>query len=305
MASLQIPQSYAPDLNGKVALITGGSSGIGLAAAQILLRCGATVNVLDINPPDEIDPALDKDKLVYTQCDVTSWPALRSAFDSVVHLDMAFVNAGIGEKTNYFQDTFDESGLLAEPSSDIIDVDFKGQLNAIKLAWCKMKKQGKGGSIVVTTSGTALVPWQSLPVYSSIKLAMVGIVRSLRSVMIHDNITINAVAPSATLTKFIPPHLVEPVKAIGAPVSSAHEAAVALVYSATAQQVRRVEAYGKDQDSEDEKAGRWNGRVILVLGDKYTEVEETYASLRSAWMGRENARMYRVQQAATDVRKLE
>ena len=240
---------------------------------------------------------------------------------------MAFVNAGIGEKTNYFQDTFDESGLLAEPSSDIIDVDFKGQLNVIKLAWRKMKKQGKGGSIVVTTSGTALVPWQSLPVYSSIKLAvstvlsppppslsicivdnmipkMVGIVRSLRSVMIHDNITINAVAPSATLTKFIPSHLVEPVKAIGAPVSSAHEAAVALVYSATAQQVRRVEAYGKDQDSEDENAGRWNGRVILVLGDKYKEVEETYASLRSAWMGRENARMYRVQQAATDIRKL-
>ena len=69
--------------------------------------------------------------------------------------------------------------------------------------------------------------------------------------------------------------------------------------------MRRVEAYSKDQDSKNEKAGRWNGRVILVLGDKYTEVEETYTSLRSAWMGRENARMYRVQQAATDVRKLE
>ena len=122
--------------------------------------------------------------------------------------------------------------------------------------------------------------------------------------MILDGITINGVAPSATITPFIPAHLVEPVKAAGAPVSTARQAALALIYSAIAHQPRRVEAYGKDKDSEIEKPGRWNGRVILVLGDKYTEIEETYANLRSTWLGRENARFYRIQQAATDIRNI-
>lgn len=122
--------------------------------------------------------------------------------------------------------------------------------------------------------------------------------------MILDGITINSVAPSATLTKFIPAHLVEPVKASGAAVSSPHEAAVALIYSATAKEPRRVEAYGKDVDAEDDRERRWNGRVILVLGDRYTEVEEPYANVRSSWLGRENARMYRVQQTVTDTRSL-
>lgn len=85
---------------------------------------------------------------------------------------MVFSNAGIGETTNYFQDDFDGEGQLLEPSSHLIDVNLKGQLNVIKLAWRKMKEQGTGGSIVVTTSGTALVPWQSLPVYSGVKLAV-------------------------------------------------------------------------------------------------------------------------------------
>ena len=107
---------------------------------------------------------------------------------------------------------------------------------------------------------------------------LVGIVRSLRSLLICDGITINAVAPSATITKFLPEHLAKPIIAMGAPVSSAHTVALALVYSATAKEPRRVEAYGKDNDMENEKERRWNGRVILTLGDKYTELEEPYAN---------------------------
>ena len=130
-------------------------------------------------------------------------------------------------------------------------------------------------------------------------------VRSLRSLLIRDQITINAVAPSATITKFLPAHLAEPIKAMGAPVSSAHTVALALVYSATAKQARRVEGYGKDKEVNDEREGPWNGRVILVLGEQFTEIEEPYADLRNAWMGRQNARLYRLQQAATDGRDAE
>ena len=92
--------------------------------------------------------------------------------------------------------------------------------------------------------------------------------------------------------------------AIGAPVSTAHCVALALVYSATAKAPRRVEDYGKDKAEDGEGERRWNGRVILVLGDQYTEVEEKYADLRSTWLGEENARLFRTQQAATDGRLL-
>lgn len=127
-------------------------------------------------------------------------------------------------------------------------------------------------------------------------------IRALRSVIIKDNITINAVAPAATITKLLPEHLAQPIIAAGLPVSSAHFVGLALAYSATANEARRVEAYGKEKEDENERAGRWNGRVILTLGDHYTELEEPISRLRPEWFGKYNLEMTRMQQAATDFR---
>lgn len=66
-----------------------------------------------------------------------------------------------------------------------------------------------------------------------------------------------------------------------------------------------MEDYGKDNAGEREGERRWNGRIIITLGDRYTEVEEKYADLRSIWLGEENAQLFRSQQAATDQRQLE
>ena len=65
-----------------------------------------------------------------------------------------------------------------------------------------------------------------------------------------------------------------------------------------------MEAYGKDNDSQMERVGRWNGRIILTLGDRYTEIEETMADLRGQWFGEENTKLTRMQQAATDFRDM-
>jgi hypothetical protein len=89
---------------------------------------------------------------------------------------------------------------------------------------------------------------------------------------------------------------------MGLPVSDAHFVGLALVYSAVAKQERSVQAYGKDEDGDLFKQSRWNGRVIMTLGNKYTEVEEPTADLRPFWLGRENAKLTRAQQAATDFR---
>ena len=66
-----------------------------------------------------------------------------------------------------------------------------------------------------------------------------------------------------------------------------------------------MEDYGKDKAQDRERERRWNGRVIVVLGDRYTEVEEKYADLRSDWLGVANAASFKSQQAATDRRQLD
>ena len=98
-------------------------------------------------------------------------------------------------------------------------------------------------------------------------------------------------------------HLADLIIAACLPVSSAHFVGLALAHSATAKENRRVEAYGKDKNFEMEREGRWNGRIMLTLGNKYTELEELVATLRARWFGEENTRFTRMQQAVIDFRK--
>ena len=131
-----------------------------------------------------------------------------------------------------------------------------------------------------------------------------GLVRSLRSSLPLDNVTINAVAPATTVTPLIPTQFIEPILQAGLPTSSAEFVARALVYSAVAMESRQVELYGKEYNLGGQGRARWNGRVILTLGDKYTELEEQLADLRTAWFGEENMKLTRLQQAVTDRRDI-
>ena len=133
-------------------------------------------------------------------------------------------------------------------------------------------------------------------------LQLVGLVRALRSVTLKDDITINTVAPAATITPLLPSHLAAPIIAAGLPVSSADFVGLAVVYSAVGKQDMSVEPYGNDVDGED-GPGRWHGRGILTLGDAYTEVEGFMADLRPIWFGRKNTRLTREQQKMTDFRE--
>ncbi|KAI1098799.1 short chain dehydrogenase reductase [Jackrogersella minutella] len=298
MTTLSIEDSDIPWQAGKTAIITGGSSGIGFAAAKLLAERGAVVHVLDINPPAENIP-----NVWFRHCDIVKWEDLRSTFQDIGHIDYVFANAGISEETDYFADQMDSDGRLVEPGYRVLDVNVRAVYNVVKLAWSQMRKQkDTPGSIVITTSASGYAPEQSLPVYSSGKLALVGLIRALRSVIIRDSITINGVAPAATITSLLPPNLAAPILAQGLPVSDAHFVGRALVYSAVATQHRRVQMYGKDKDDAMWKSDRWNGRVILTLGTSYTELEEPTADLRPFWFGRENVSKTREQQAATDFR---
>ncbi|KAB8209384.1 insect type alcohol dehydrogenase ADH-like classical c SDR [Aspergillus parasiticus SU-1] len=299
MTSLEICEDDIPSLYGKRVIITGASSGIGQAAATIFAQKGASVLNLDVNPPE----GRPHERVEYRQCDVSDWDSLRSAFQNAGDIDIAVSNAGVSEETDYFADTFDPAtGELLEPQYRVLDVNLRAVLNFAKLAISHFRRRKHAGSIVITSSATAYAPEQSLPVYSASKLALIGLVRSLRSALLPENITVNAIAPAATITSLLPKHLAAPIIASGLPVSSAEFVGLAIVYSSVASQSHPVELYGKDNNSSGQSPSRWNGRTILTLGAHYTELEEPIAALRPQWFGAENTELTRLQQAATDFR---
>ncbi|KAI0533248.1 NAD(P)-binding protein [Xylaria digitata] len=302
MVSLQIDAGVIPNLDRKIAVITGGSSGIGLAAVKILLSRGAVVHNLDRNEPIEAGWQTWPN-LHYHKCDVTSFASQRTIFDTIGPVHMVFANAGVAETADFFADTLNADGTLAPPDLLIFDVNIKGVFYTVKLAWSSMRRHKIAGSIVITGSTTGYAPEAALPTYSALKLALVGLVRSLRNNIVLDNITINAVAPAGTHTPLVAGQL-DPLVATGLPITAPPELpALALIYSATAKQDRRVETYGKEEATDLYKKERWNGRVIYVLGDKFTEIEEPTADSRPYWFGKENDRLVNLQQAATDMRE--
>lgn len=125
----------------------------------------------------------------------------------------------------------------------------------------------------------------------------------MRSNTRDTGITINAVAPAATVTKLLPADLAAPIIAAGLPVSTAHFVGLAVAYSAVATEQQKVHAYGKDTDEWKQRPGRWNGRTILTLGERYTELEGPIGDLSSSWFGDDNVRETKLQQAATDFRR--
>lgn len=100
----------------------------------------------------------------------------------------------------------------------------------------------------------------------------------------------------------LPNELEGPIRAASLPVSTARHVGLALVYSAVARQSARVENYAGERLLENGKEEKWNGRVIVTLGDTWTEVEEQLVQLRPKWWGEENEKLTVDQQKMTDFR---
>lgn len=255
-----------------------------------------------VSPDREFLP--DKaEGLHFHACDIRAWPDLRRVFEQVGRVDFVFANAGMIEATDFLSPEETDISKLEEPSYDVLQTNVFGVLSTVKLAWATMRAHGTAGSIVITTSSTAYAPEQSLPLLAAGKAATVGLVRALRSLAPQDGITINAVAPAATVTGMLPQEYASAIEAQGLPVSSSHFVGLALVHSATAMQGRKVQVYGRETEAcalfQEE---RWNGRVLLTIGNRCTEIEEPLADLRRFWLGEENLRLTTLQQASTDLR---
>jgi len=187
------------DVDGKVALITGGSNGIGEAVARHLARRGARVVLADIDDARGKEVAAELGgRFVHT--DVAdpgaSTAAVAAAVAAFGGLHLAHLNAGVSSWCG-MGDDFDPE---AYRRSMAINLD--GVVYGIAAARPAVKASG-GGTIVATASMAGLVAVPFDPIYAANKHAVVGLVRSLGEVYAPDGIRIHALCPSFAHTNII------------------------------------------------------------------------------------------------------
>ena len=178
--------------NSKVAIITGGASGIGLATAKKLAGYGVNVVLADWNDNVE-DIATNIGKNVLgIKCDVSSEESVKSLVEETVskfgHIDYLVANAGIGGGPDKAHE------VSLEEWNKVDAVNQTGIFLANKYVIAEMLKNG-GGCIVNTSSMNGLVGTTMIFAYSATKGAINQMTRSLALTYARDNIRVNAVAP--------------------------------------------------------------------------------------------------------------
>lgn len=187
------------DVKDKVALITGGSNGIGEGVARHLAAHGAHVVLADIDDARGKAVAEELDGL-YVHTDVAdpaaSTSAVAAAVESFGGLHVAHLNAGVTSWCGMGQD-FD-----AEAYRRSMSINLDGVVYGIAAARPAIKASG-GGTIVATASMAGLVAAPFDPIYAANKHAVVGLMRSLGESYAADGIRVHALCPSFAHTNII------------------------------------------------------------------------------------------------------
>lgn len=192
------------ELAGRIALVTGAGAGIGAAIVEMLARAGAQVALNDRDPElartaaERLNATLPNAPVRAYPGDIADVDALRAAVDQIVAelggLHICVANAGI---------TRFEPFLEAEPArfDQLLAVNLRGTYFTAQAAARAMVATGHAGRIVLLASVTGLRAIPGLSAYSITKAGIAAMARALALELGPHQITVNAVAPGATITE--------------------------------------------------------------------------------------------------------
>jgi len=190
-------------LDGKVALVTGASKGIGEAMARGLAEFGAKV-VVSSRKQDAVDAVAEAFKAdgfeaIGIAANMGSTDDIHALVDKTVEvyggIDIVINNAAANPVFGPLQDT-DERAF-----DKIIDVNLKGPFELCKKTYPIMKQRG-GGSIIHISSIGGLTPEEGIGIYSASKAAIINLTRAMAQDWGADNIRVNAICPGLIKTRF-------------------------------------------------------------------------------------------------------
>lgn len=186
-------------LKDKVALITGGESGIGLAAAHLFVSEGARVHLVGIDE-DKLTAAVDElgpDNALSSLADVTDEDAVRRAVTAGVdrygRFDVVVSNAGISGEV---------APIVEYPSEVFARTLAVHVLGAFHVLKHTVPHIPDGGSVIITSSVTGLIGPPGVSAYAAAKHAQVGLMRSAAKELAPRRIRVNTIHPGPTSTPF-------------------------------------------------------------------------------------------------------
>ena len=194
-------------LSDKVAIVTGGASGMGRATVMRFLADGAKVLVADLNDKNGAETlAVAKGQghdahIAFVRCDVSREADVQNLVAETErrfgHLDIAYLNAGVGGAF----------GPIAETSVEDWDYTFavltRSVFLGMKHASLAMRKHGQGGVILVTASIAGMVGGAGSHAYSAAKAAVISLIENVAAELGPDRIRVVGIAPGVISTPLV------------------------------------------------------------------------------------------------------